>query len=299
MKDPVLDIAVIGGDRRESAAAVYLLEQGAAVRVFGPPHVDGLAGAMRARSLAEAVDGAQVIVGPVRGLDADNHLHGMPGVPGLWLTDAVINKIAPDTWFFIGWANNWLRERAAERGFRLVDLMERDDFAILNAIPTAEGAIQKAMEESDITIFDSSCLVLGFGRTGQTLAERLKGLGAQVTVIDRNPAHLARAAACGHRAYAISRLADVVHEASFIFNTIPALVLDRHILGRTRAGAIILDIASAPGGTDFAAAEGFGRKAFLLPGLPGRVAPRTAGRYLAQVVWNTVMESLIAPGCTR
>ncbi len=287
----ILDVAVIGGDRRESAAAVYLLERGAAVRVFGPPHVEGLTGAMRARSLAEAVDGAQVIVGPVRGLDADNHLYGPPGVPGLWLTDTVIEKIAPGTLFFIGWANDWLQQRAAERGFRLVDLLERDDFAILNAIPTAEGAVQKAMEESDVTLFGSSCFVLGFGRTGQTLARALQGLGARVTVLDRNAAGLARAVAAGHRARPFSDLSEAVEEAEFIFNTVPALVLDRVVLGRTRRDVVILDIASAPGGTDFTAAEGFGRKAFLLPGLPGKVAPRTAGRYLGEVVWHTVMES--------
>lgn len=134
MSEP-LTVAVIGGDRREAFAASYLLEQGARVRVFGPPWVAELEGAVPASSLREAVEGAQVVVGPVRGIDADNRLHGQPGFPGLWLTEAVLDGVPSGALFCIGWANHWLREEARRRGFRLEELLERDDFAIYNSIP--------------------------------------------------------------------------------------------------------------------------------------------------------------------
>lgn len=288
-----MDIAVIGGDRRESAAAAYFLEQGAAVRLYGPPWGPELTGARQAGSLAEAVDGAQVAVGPVRGIDQDNRLYGLPGTPGLWLTDSVLERLPPGALFFIGKANGWLRARCAALGLRLVEVLERDDFSILNSIPTAEGAIQRAMEESEITIFGSDCLVVGYGRTGQTLGRTLAGLGATVTVAARETRDLARAYANGHRPLEFHRLAEGAAAADFIFNTVPDLVLTRSVLVRTRAEAVIVDIATAPGGTDFRAAQDLGRKAFLTPGLPGRVAPRTAGRYLAQVVWQVALETLL------
>lgn len=294
----VLDIAVIGGDRRESAAAAYFLERGAAVRIFGPPWDEELAGAVQAESLAQAVEGAQVVVGPVRGLDADNRLYGPPSVPGLWLTDRVLEAMAPGALFFIGFANNWLRARAAAGGFRLVEILERDDFAIYNSIPTAEGAIQKAMEESDITIFGSESLVLGFGRTGQTLARALAGLGAAVTVVSRSGRDLARAEASGYRPLDFADLLADADRADFIFNTVPDLVLTAAVLARTKRSVVIVDIATNPGGTDFPAAQRLGRKAFLTPGLPGRVAPRTAGRFLGRVVWQVAAEILAAPGLT-
>ncbi len=288
-----MDIAVIGGDRRESAAAAYFVEKGASVRVYGPPWGPELAGARQVRSLGEAVEGAQVVVGPVRGIDQDNRLYGLQGTPGLWLTDAVLDRFLPGALFFIGKANAWLRERAEPRGVRLVEVLERDDFSILNSIPTAEGAIQRAMEESDITIFESDCLVVGFGRTGQTLARALAGLGARVTVAAREPRDLARAFASGYRPLEFHRLAEGAETTDFIFNTVPDLVLTRPLLARTRVSVVIVDIASAPGGTDFQAAQALGRKALLTPGLPGKVAPCTAGRYLAQVVWQVAVEGLL------
>lgn len=297
-KDVALEIAVIGGDRREGAAAAYFLEKGAAVRVYGPPWTPDLDGAVRARSVGEAVEGAQVVVGPVRGIDADNHLYGVPGTPGLWLTEVVLDRLAPGAVFFIGQANGWLRAQAHERGMALLEILERDDFALLNAVPTAEGAVQRAMEESDITLFGNRCLVLGYGRTGQVLARTLAGLGARVTVAAREQSDLARALAMGLHPLEFARLPEGVETADFIFNTVPDLVLTRAVLARTKTDVVIVDIATAPGGTDFAAAESLGRKALLLPGLPGKVAPRSAGRYLGQVVWQVACEMLAVPGLT-
>lgn len=293
-----LDIAIIGGDQRESAAAAYFVEKGASVRVFGPPWEGDLAGATRARSLSEAVDGAQVVVGPVRGIDDENRLYGPPGKPGLWLTDAVIERVGRDATFFIGRANVWLRRRAAEQGFRLVEIQDRDDFAIYNSIPTAEGAIQKAMEESDVTIFGSDSFVLGFGRTGQTLAQALRGLGARVSVVARESRHRARAEAGGCGVLDFTRLIDRIEGADFIFNTVPDLVLTQPVLARTKRSVVIIDIATAPGGTDFTAAERLGRRCLLVPGLPGKVAPRTAGRFLGYVVWHAAMEMTPVSGLT-
>lgn len=285
-----LTVAVVGGDRRESFAAAHLLEQGAAVRVFGQPWLPELEGAVPAANLREAVAGADVVVGPVRGLEADNRLYGQPGFPGLWLTDSILEAVAPGALFCIGWANRWLREAARRHGFRLEELLERDDFSIYNSIPTAEGAVQRAMEESDLTVFGSSCLVLGYGRTGQTLARTLHGLGARVRVAAREPAALARALAERCDPVPFESLAGALAGADFVFNTVPSLVLTERLLARTRPGVVIVDIATAPGGTDFKAAERLGRRAFLTPGLPGRVAPRSAGRFYAQVVWSLALE---------
>ena len=83
---------------------------------------------------------------------------------------------------YTGMAKPYLESFVIRIIYRLVELFDRDDVAIYNSIPTAEGAIMMAIQNTDITIHGSSCMVLGLGRTGFTLARSLQGLGAKVMV---------------------------------------------------------------------------------------------------------------------
>jgi len=125
---------------------------------------------------------------------------------------------------------------------------------------------------------------MGFGRTGITLARVLQALGAKTTVVARNVAQLVRAEEMRLETARYSQLDIFSGQVDVIFNTVPALVLNETILSCLPTGVLIIDIASAPGGTDFDAAKKLGIKAVLAPGLPGKVAPITAGRILAKVV---------------
>ena len=167
---------------------------------------------------------------------------------------------------------------------KLVEVMPRDDFALLNAVPTAEGAMLEAIQASDLTLAWEKNLVLGYGRVGRVLALRLRALGADVMVVARSARDLASARADGMIAASLDNLAEEVEDASFVFNSIPALVMPKGVLARTRGDAVVIDLASSPGGVDFEAAERMGIWANLCPALPGRVAPRTAGRILAAVL---------------
>ena len=55
---------------------------------------------------------------------------------------------------------------------------------------------------------------------------------------------------------------------------------------------LIIDLATQPGGTDFEAANKYGFKAILAPGLPGKVAPVYAGEILADVVPRLIISEL-------
>ena len=65
------------------------------------------------------------------------------------------------------------------------DYAKREDFAYLNAVPTAEGAIQLAMEELPVTLAGAHCLVTGYGRVARALSELLVAMRANVTVAVR------------------------------------------------------------------------------------------------------------------
>ena len=87
---------------------------------------------------------------------------------------------------------------AAERGLTIRDYFAREELAVANAVPTAEGAVQIAMEQLPITIHGARVLVVGFGRVGRALAQRLAALGAKVTVAARRYESLAWAQASGY-----------------------------------------------------------------------------------------------------
>ena len=159
-----------------------------------------------------------------------------------------------------------------------------------NALPTAEGALQLAMEATDRTIHGSRCLVTGFGRIGRLLAERLQALGAHVTVSVRRYSDIAWASAWGYACLQTGRLAGTLGGFDLIFNTVPALVFDAERLRELREDCVILDLASAPGGVDLDAAKDLGRNVRAAPGLPGKVAPRTAAAAIRDSIYHILEE---------
>lgn len=60
------------------------------------------------------------------------------------------------------------------------DYYRREELAVGNAIPTAEGAVGIAIREYPGTINGAKCLITGFGRIGKNLAIILRGMGAEV-----------------------------------------------------------------------------------------------------------------------
>ena len=173
------------------------------------------------------------------------------------------------------------RQIAAEAGVELVDYFAREELILCNAIPTAEGCIGILMAERTRTLWNSAILLAGFGPVGQALGVRLAALGAQVTVAARRPAQRALAESFSLRAVDLARLGQ---------NTIPAPVLTEAVLAALRPGSLIVDLASRPGGTDFAAARRLGHRAIHALSLPAACAPETAGEALARTVCEILAE---------
>ena len=113
------------------------------------------------------------------------------------------------------------------------------------------------MREYAGTINGSNCLVAGYGRIGKVLAWMLRGIGAKVTVSARRTSDLAWVELFGYQAVKTDDICDR-DQYDLIFNTIPALVFNRRMLSKAREGTILIDLASAPGGVDYEAAEKLG-----------------------------------------
>lgn len=280
-------IVLAGGDKREIELHKIWKDAGAAVKLFGfekSPHL-----AEQDRAGAEDLSKAATVIFPLSGIGRSGEVTSRFAAEKL-IAPALLKYVRQGALLLAGSADPSLAEEINRR-WRLLLTADDNELALLNAIPTAEGAIQKAMEFSDITIHGSRALVLGLGRCGIALSRALQGLGARVTVAVRRRESEALATTLTLEAVYIEDLLAAVGKADFIFNTVPALLLDRTLLERTGKEALILDLASAPGGTDFEAARELASKAYLLPALPGQVAPRTAARVLFKVYRRLIRES--------
>lgn len=277
-------VAVLGGDRRMAEAVHFFLQAGAQVRLAGQVWDDRFAGVQVCSTGAEALTGAHVAVLPVQGIGEDGKVFTAKNAPDCYLDADGLRRMDRGATVFSGIGCQYLRRICEEAGLPLVEYREADEFAIWNSIPSAEGAIQMAMESTPFTVFGSRSLVLGFGRTGKATALLLKGLFSDVTVAARKDLDFARIWASGYRYVGWEKLPQAVAEADIIFNTVPSLVLTREVLTGAPSHCVVIDLASAPGGTDFEAAKELGLTAKLAPGLPGIVAPVTAGKIIAELI---------------
>lgn len=262
---------VFCGDRRQFWAVEQLRARGCIVVAHGVPGLESW-------PLPERLSGGVLL--PFPSFQGE-YLRGREALP----VAALLERLSPGTHVY-GALLDAHRAAMQAAGARVFDLYGAEPLTTLNAVPTAEGAIRLAIDASDITLHGASCFVLGFGRVGKVLAQKLHALSALVTVAARNPADRALAQAAGMRASALGTELHGLHEADFIFNTVPAPVLTAEQLAGVRPDCVLIELASKPGGIDEAACRALGLRYHFAPGLPGQCAPETAGRLYADCVVN-------------
>ena len=202
----------------------------------------------------------------------------------------VLGGLAKDSVLFAGKADAELIDACRRTNIRVIDYGEREELAIMNAVPTAEGALDLAMSNTSRTLFGSKCMVIGYGKIGKILSADLRALGASVTATARKYSDLAWIEANGLRAARTADLSDIVGEFDIIFNTVPHMVLDFKALSKTRRDVLIIDLASRPGGVDFEVARELERRTIWGLSLPGKVAPETAGGIIKSTLINILEE---------
>ena len=156
--------------------------------------------------------------------------------------------LRPQQILFAGRLTDPLRHSAAVHGLTLYDYYDREELAIANALPTAEGAVQIAMEELSTTIEGTRSLVLGFGRIGKILARKLDALGSDVSVAARGYTNRAWIEALGYRPAEFDQLPGQIGEYDLVINTVPARILTEAELRHLDPNCVCIDLASAPGG---------------------------------------------------
>ena len=262
--------AVIGGDRRSFYAAKRLKEYGFQTKIFGLKNE-------KTYRPSEDIE-ADAILLPVP-LSRDGIRLFAPESSEDILISDVLASVSENALIFAGGIGG-IEDK------RITDYAKREDFALLNAVPTAEGALMLALQNGKITVCVMSVAVIGFGKVASAV-------GAEITVFARKEQARAEAHILGYTAKPLSALAECADEYPWIINTVPSKIFDKNILLRIRKDALLMELASAPYGVDFKEAEGLGVRTMLASGLPGKYFPETAGYAVAETVLNVLREKAI------
>jgi len=285
-----IHIAVIGGDARQLEVIRKLVELDAKLSLVGFDQLDhGFTGSAKESMQNLDFTTLDAIILPVAGTDANGKIDTIFSNAKVMITKEQIENTPAHFTIYSGISNTYLDTIASSTNRKLVKLFDRDDVAIYNSIPTVEGTIMMVIQHTDYTIHGSTVMVLGFGRTGMSVARTFQSLGAKVKVGARRSEHIARITEMTFTPFQMRDIEREVHDVDIVINTIPHLVVTASAISKMPAHTLIIDLASKPGGTDFRYAEKRGIKALLAPGLPGIVAPKTAGQILANVLSNLLI----------
>lgn len=206
----------------------------------------------------------------------------------------ILEGCAPGGSVYAGRVFPKLAELCKLNNLTLIDYLEREELAVMNAVPTAEGALEIALRESYRTIFGSEVLITGMGRIAKVLVRQLTALSANVTVAARKHADLAWARIMGANSVSTNAMDSLLPKFDIIFNTVPATLFSRERLLLLKDDCLLIDLASKSSVEDFELARSAGVRAIWALSLPGKAAPVTAGEIIANTIKNIIEEGEVA-----
>ena len=156
-----------------------------------------------------------------------------------------------------------------------LDLLKDPYYLAANAAITAEAALGLVLKELRCEITDANILILGWGRIGKCLAALLSAIGCPVTVAARKESDLAMLSALGYRAVDFSHIPQIIGDIQILFNTAPNLKPDPKMTSLWNS-VVKIDLASYPG-LEY-------EDVIPARGLPGKYAPESAGKLIAESI---------------
>lgn len=235
-----------------------------------------------------AINSSEIVIGPIPFSSNGKHVNTPFGESQLTIRELMHNlnaktliagAIAPETY-----------ELANDEYIEIIDIMKREELAVLNTISTAEGTIEIAIANTSKIIHGSKILILGFGRIGKVLARKLSGLSAKITCAARKDEDLAWIKAFGYEMTNINNLGENLSEYDIIINTVPHMILNAERLKFVKEECLLIDLASNPGGIDKRIAKDRNLKLIWALALPGKVAPVTTAEFIKDTIYNAIRD---------
>ena len=281
-----MKFAVLGGDERSAILCDLLCADGHKLRCFALEKAKLCPAATKTGCLQSCVYGADCVVLPVPAEKAG--LLNAPFSGEKLELSQIVSALWPGQLVCGGKFDAEICALAQKANIFLSDIMKLPEFTAGNAVLTAEGALEKLMAAGKSSLWKSDVLIVGCGRIAKLLAQRLRAMGAYVCIAARSGHDRAMAKVMGLGAMDIFELESRIGEYNSIVNTVPARVISDAALCCISGEAVLLELASPPGGFDRNLAENIGLKTVFAPGLPGLCAPYTAAELVKQAVYQSI-----------
>ena len=274
--------AVIGGDTRLYYTALHLAS-------LGPPVL--YAGSELLEKDSKTFSETDLITA----LQADTLIFGLPFSKNGELLHApfskhpipiktVIENISKKQRIFAGMLSPAAEASLREKGAEIIDYYKDMPLILYNAMLTAEALTGILISKLPCALFGADIAITGYGRIGFYLARSLKTMGANITVFARDPVQRAKARTVGISAKPIDILKNEKECFRALVNTVPSRIIRENELGNLNPNCLLIEAAGAPYGIDADAAAKLGMNYFLASGLPGKYAPESAGRFIAETI---------------
>lgn len=287
-----MKFAIIGGDLRTIKLAEMLEKDGHQINIYGLEKAEDLknkTNITQYESIKKAVQDVEIVIGPIPFSSNGTTVNAPFSNKEITIREMmhVINAKV----LIAGGIIPEVYDMANDEYIEIIDIMKREELAVLNTIATAEGTIQIAIENTNKILHGSEVLILGFGRIGKVLARKLAGLSAKVTCAARKDEDLAWIQAYGHKATNINSIGENLKQFDLIINTVPHMILTQERLENVKQECLLIDLASNPGGIDKKAAKNKNLKFIWALSLPGKVAPITSAEFIKDTIYNIIKET--------
>lgn len=274
-------IGVIGGDLRQLSLAKEFKNDGYEVFTYG---LTGLEAPNDNRAFS-----SDIIILPLP-VSNGNKLNMPFSEEDLSLKN-ILEKIQGNPVIFGGKFPLWFAKALNDKKFTYHDYLERPEFPVYNAVPTAEGAIEIAINETPFTINGCKALVTGYGNISKILSGLLKSMGADTELAIRSKQQAAEAECHGFKVFHPNEILSYANKYNIIFNTVPSMLFSASVLECVPEDTLIIDLASKPGGVDFDAAGLLSKRVIWALSLPGKTSPVTAGIIIKKTIANILNET--------
>ena len=286
-----MKFAIIGGDLRIIKLAKMLAREQNEIFIYGLEKAEELknnSNIKHCESIKKAIQEVEIVIGPIP-FSSNGKTINMP-FSDKEVTIREMMHVINAKVLIAGGIIPEVYEMANDEYIEIIDIMKREELAVLNTIATAEGTIPIAIENTNKIIHGSEVLILGFGRIGKVLARKLAGLSAKVTCAARKDEDLAWIQAYGHKATNINTIGENLKQYDIIINTVPHIILNEERLKYVKNDCLLIDLASNPGGIDKKAVKDNQLKFVWALSLPGKVAPTTSAEFIKDTIYNIIKE---------
>lgn len=259
-------ICVLGGDTRSIELVNMFIQERIDCKGYYNNNKD--------ESIKEYVRSAQAIVLPLNTSTYDLD----------WIKfEEICPFLEKGTIIFAGRPNSDLLVHAECHGLIVKCFLNDETFLIKNSFVTAEGAIASAILNSKDTLINSKCAIIGSGRIASALFHYLKPFTNKIAIVSRNIERLSFFEMQGCSVYQIKALKPALGNADYVFNTIPARIIDKKALEVMKANSLYIELASFPFGCDRADVPCHVRY-IQESGIPGKISPIAAARAMMDFI---------------